>query len=108
MLPDCGDVYLSFPWIKEVWLFSPAIARRSASDRIDLLVVSTIPPKQVPSGQRKRLLADLQACLPAAMARSDRPLDLRLTTGEQLSKWLSRNGGFAIAFRRHAVRLLPS
>lgn len=93
-LPDCRDIYTDYPWVREVWLW----AAGSAGDA-DLLVVCDRPPASVGPGQRRRLLGELQA-------RSDRRLDLRLTTVGQLARWLSRKGRFAAAFR-NAVRLYP-
>ncbi len=95
---DSEEVSRSFPWVREMWLFDAAgTTGRQTGDR-DLLVVSAVPPREVQPGQRKRLLAQLQHL-------SDCPLDLRLTTSEQLAKWLGSGGRFASTFRKAAVKL---
>ena len=95
---DLEDVSRSFPWVKEMWLFAAAAQSGGQTGNLGLLVVSAIPPREVQPGQRKRLLAQLQHL-------SDCPLDLRLTTSEQLAKWLGSGGRFASTFRQAAVKL---
>ena len=81
-----------------MWLLTPRDPQDAQAASLDLLVVSAIPPREVRPGQRKRLLAELQE-------QSHLKVDLRLTTSEQLAKWLSRGGRFAIRFRDQAVKL---
>jgi len=92
---DSKEVCRVFPWVRELWLFA---SPDPGSASLDLLVVSAIPPRQVGPGQRKRLLVELQG-------QSPQQLDLRLTTRDQLAKWLARGGRFATRFRRQAVKL---
>jgi hypothetical protein len=99
MLPDCRDICAAYPWVREVWLFASPAAPGDAPEGHDLLVVCDRSPKSVAPGQRKRLLKDIEVA-------TGRSLDLRLTTAEQLSKWLSAAGRFAAAFRS-AERLYP-
>lgn len=89
-LPDCRDICAGHPWVREAWLFGGS-APGGSFDDTDLLVVCEGPPRSVWPGQRKRLLGELEV-------RLGRRLDLRLTTAEQLSKWLSPAGRFAAAF----------
>jgi len=98
MKPDPDEVCRAFPWVKELWLFTPRDPPNAQTASLDLLVVSAIPPREVRPGQRKRLLAQLQE-------QSHLRVDLRLTTSEQLAKWLGRGGRFAVRFRDQAVKL---
>ncbi|MBI2913453.1 MAG: hypothetical protein HYY03_05990 [Chloroflexi bacterium] len=98
MYVDPDEVSRSFPWVKELWLFGGADPGAAPNGALDLLVVSAVPPKEVLPGQRNRLLARLQA-------GSDRRIELRLTTSEQLARWLCRNRRFTTSFRKRAVKL---
>ena len=100
MLADCRDICANHPWVQEVWLLGGAAAWGEPAEEADLLLVCDKPPRSVAPGQRKRFVGELQTC-------SDRRLDIRLTTGDQLAKWLSQGGRFAVSFRKHAVRLYP-
>ncbi len=94
---DSDELQRSFPWVKELWLRSGAVPPHPQSS-LDVLVVSTLPPRNVRQAQRKRLLAELQA-------RTSQRIDIRLTTSEQLARWLQRGGRFASTFRKQAVML---
>jgi hypothetical protein len=100
MLADCEEVYRSYPWVQEVWLLGPGLAWGADPSQVNLLIVSAVPPREVRPGERRRLLAQLRE-------RLQRPVDMRLTTGRQLSRWTSAAGAFASSFRREAVRLFP-
>ena len=95
---DRDQVCHSFPWVKELWLFGTVEPAAGPDVALDLLVVSALPPGEVRPGQRKRLQAHLRAS-------SGRGIDLRLTTGQQLEKWLTGGGRFATTFRNRAVKL---
>ncbi len=95
---DFDEVRRSFPWVKEVYLFGARELTAAPEDDLDLLVVSSLPPREVLPGQRDRFIAQLRA-------NTDIRIALRLTTSEQLAKWLAGNGRFASAFRRRAVKL---
>ncbi len=95
---DCDEIGRVFPWLKELWLFEAEPPRHRSSYTTDVLAVSSVPPRQVAAGQRRRLLTQLEG-------GSDRPLALRLTSSGQLARWLARPGRFAATFRRGAVKV---
>ncbi len=99
MLTDCHEICGTYPWVRELWLLGSASASGDPLDGTDLLLISDRPPRSIPPGLRKRLLGELETL-------AGRPLDLHLTTADQLFKWVSPGGRFATAFRK-AVRLYP-
>jgi len=95
---DPDEVRRSFPWVKEVWLFGGAAPVEGHDGDLGVLVISAVPPREVLPGQRSHLLSQLQS-------GGARRIDLRLTTSQQLAKWLGRKGRFASTFREQAVKL---
>jgi hypothetical protein len=98
-LGDFQDIGTDHPWVREVWLLGPAASHSPSPEVADLLVICEGSPRSVPPGQRHRLLGEVETL-------TNRRLELRLSTAEQLSKWLSTEPRFAAAFRG-AERLFP-
>jgi hypothetical protein len=92
------EVSQAFPWVRELWLLSSHESPDGPSRRLDILAVSDVPPREVRTHQRRRLMANLQN-------QSDCQVDLVLATGDQLARWLSMGGKFATSFRAEAVKL---
>lgn len=99
MLTDCHDICSAYPWMRELWLLGSASAPADPFEGADLLLVSDRPPRSVASGQRRRLIGQLETL-------AGRSLYLHLTSADQVLKWVAPGGRFATAFR-NAVRLYP-
>ena len=95
---ETTEVSQAFPWIRELWLLPSGKSPDGPNHRQDILAVSDVPPREVRTHQRLRLLAILRD-------QSDCQVELVLTTSHQLARWLSMNGRFAISFRAEAVKL---